>query len=790
MPPDGPAAYTLMVAGRRTGKTSFLRLLLDSSNVASTVSRDQLASVAKFVQGSSAHTPHVRSVSLDIDLAPDDLDAEHPLALTLIDTPSLNPEDDPDCQRTLQEILRHVERRLGDGLDSDRQTLASDPLVHLCIYFLDPDFIVPPPVPAPPISIVPRARTNSLSTHEHDPVILEPSVANPMLSRPILPQADIAAIRRLSARVNVLPVVARADTLTLDRLTAVKMAVRRDLAEAGIGFGIFDLDIPLYAQLESTVARAKSEHGYMKHMNGSPSGSTPATPTLRLPFALISPDMYSHSDGVARAPLSRHELAQLYVPSKHLVNQNQAPPKIMPGKFLRVYRWGSLDVMDASHSEFLHLRGAVLHHMETLQKYTREYLLEKFRAEVQPVSPPHARQPVAVATRLPPMRATRPTLAIDTAPPHANGNGHIPLQHQQQQQQQQQQPQPQHQQRSAMVDEPMSAHVLSAAGLHDLSPKTSTSSRSQRQRTKKIPVACNFCRSRKLRCDGGRPACGQCFKRSNPCDYTASSKRRSTGKPRKQYGSESEGDSVEDEQGMFDHPSHSPSLASSAPHSRRSSNVGMLLTDALPPLNPAPDPRDAPPAVLPPINGSMAYGPAGARRPSLGTELPPIATLAPPPGPSDDGMSLASLDTSEGSGPRRRTSSASSSMVSGRGSRGGGSKIVACNFCRARKTRCDGAHPTCGSCHRRNVQCNYVNDAAAKARSRSSGSGGTPPDISASNSSRSSPVSVSIGTPSLPDASNSLMRRLGALDPDMLPNPAKKMRLEMSAPSIAVLNGA
>lgn len=28
----------------------------------------------------------------------------------------------------------------------------------------------------------------------------------------------------------------------------------------------------------------------------------------------------------------------------------------------------------------------------------------------------------------------------------------------------------------------------------------------------------------------------------------------------------------------------------------------------------------------------------------------------------------------------------------------------------ARKTRCDGVHPSCGSCARRSLPCNYVND--------------------------------------------------------------------------------
>ena len=185
-----------------------------------------------------------------------------------------------------------------------------------------------------------------------------------MLCRPILPPSDIANIRGLSSRVNVLPVVARADTLTTDRLTAVKMAIRRDLAEAGIGFGIFDLDIPLYTQLESKVAKSKSEAGYMKHLNGSPPAA-PITPTLlRLPFSLISPDMYSHSDGVSRTSLARHEIAQQYAPTRRSVNHNYSPSKIIPGKFMRTYRWGSLDVMDASHCEFLHLRGAIFHHME------------------------------------------------------------------------------------------------------------------------------------------------------------------------------------------------------------------------------------------------------------------------------------------------------------------------------------------------------------------------------------------------------------------------------------------
>ena len=50
---------------------------------------------------------------------------------------------------------------------------------------------------------------------------------------------DLRVIRRLSDRVNVLPVVARADVLTDEKLFAVKAAIRRDLHESKLEFGVF-----------------------------------------------------------------------------------------------------------------------------------------------------------------------------------------------------------------------------------------------------------------------------------------------------------------------------------------------------------------------------------------------------------------------------------------------------------------------------------------------------------------------------------------------------------------------
>jgi hypothetical protein len=108
--------YTLMVAGQRTGKTSFLRLLLDSTEISQTAAKEQLASVAKFVQGCSGHTSHIRTASINVELDVEGNGMLQPLALTLVDTPSLKFDDD-SSERMVTEILRHVESRFAEGIE-------------------------------------------------------------------------------------------------------------------------------------------------------------------------------------------------------------------------------------------------------------------------------------------------------------------------------------------------------------------------------------------------------------------------------------------------------------------------------------------------------------------------------------------------------------------------------------------------------------------------------------------------------------------------------------------------
>ncbi|KAJ7212072.1 GTP binding protein [Mycena pura] len=682
---------TLLVAGCRGGESpSFLRLLIDTSDISQGASKEQLQSVARFVQGCSGHTSNVRTVSIDIANGSD------PLALTLVDTPSLDFNDNLGAERVVSETLRFIEARLAEGGDEDRVAQHGDRYVHLCIYFLDPDRILPPSVATLPAPVVSRTRTNSFSQADQEPVILEPPVtSNPLLNRPALPLVEINTIRRLSARVNVLPVVARADLLSNERLTSIKLAIRRDLADNGIGFGIFDLD---HYSAEDLPPSLSGDPLNYPGPNGSTANSPPtspvASPLLRLPYALLSPDIYSHSDGVPRIPPSRHELLLQYTPSPHSASSK----KSLRSKFIRSYRWGTVDVLDPNHNDFVPLRTAIFHHMKTLKKYTREYLFDKFRIECLPQRtnsrhlPPHHPQ-VSLPHLSSLSHGSRPILAIDTAPrsaPVHRGSSHSTP-------------------REIAIGDIQSAPVPRtdpgpmASGFAGRVPALG----STKQRSKKITVACNFCRSRKLKCDGGRPSCSQCLKRSNACDYMPQNKRR--GVVRVSRGEESDSESGDDRSAEFPDPSLSPEVSS-----RRSSNFD--TSPALPLMGDRPH-------ELPPITG---YSTSGDQRTFFpDNELPHIATLSLPetspttPGP----MSAPSLPHLRPASEQQAAQRKRSATVPGKSSRlpsTSGPKVLACNFCRARKTKCDGAQPQCSSCARRLLPCNYVHDASGNGQRKGS----------------------------------------------------------------------
>lgn len=205
-----------------------------------------------------------------------------------------------------------------------------------------------------------------------------------------------------------------------------------------------------------------------------------------------------------------------------------------------------------------------------------------------------------------------------------------------------------------------------------------------KQRAKKIPVACNFCRctsslilrgpyemnthvcysflARKLKCDGGRPACSQCVKRQNACDYMAQSKRRGG------LRTQSDSDSGEDDQNETTPISEAPSHSHSYHHPRRASNAGRMT-----PM---------------PINlsaGEASTSSSHSRSLFRDNELPHIATLAlperAPPTPLPmSAPPLPPLRSPEQ--PTRKRALTAPGGKNGRHPSTSGPKVVACNFCR------------------------------------------------------------------------------------------------------------
>jgi len=58
-------------------------------------------------------------------------------------------------------------------------------------------------------------------------------------TKPTMLRPELRVIKRLSQRVNVLPIIGCADSLTDERLSAVKETIRSELVAAGLDFGVF-----------------------------------------------------------------------------------------------------------------------------------------------------------------------------------------------------------------------------------------------------------------------------------------------------------------------------------------------------------------------------------------------------------------------------------------------------------------------------------------------------------------------------------------------------------------------
>lgn len=144
-----------------------------------------------------------------------------------------------------------------------------------------------------------------------------------------LRELDIELMKRLSPRVNVIPVIGKADSLTPAELAESKKLIMEDIEHYRIPVYNFPYDIE--EDDEDTVEENAELRGLM-------------------PFAIVgSEDFVEIDNRKVRA---------------------------------RQYPWGVVEVENPRHSDFLAIRSALLHsHLADLKEITHDFLYENYRTE-------------------------------------------------------------------------------------------------------------------------------------------------------------------------------------------------------------------------------------------------------------------------------------------------------------------------------------------------------------------------------------------------------------------------
>ncbi|KZT09111.1 uncharacterized protein LAESUDRAFT_756755 [Laetiporus sulphureus 93-53] len=240
-----PTSFNVMVVGAQgTGKTSLLRLLLDTADVSPTATPEQKASMDRFLNGRPKRTESIQTTCVEICESRYDR-----ILLSVIDTPGLDFHEGHELrlERQVTGVVKYLDAQFADTLSEESKVVRQskgDQHVHLCIYMIDPKSIMSTSLRRALSSLPEKTRSQATISHPPDlSSFSDDSTSDDSddesSSELTMSPADLRVIKRLSTRANVLPVIAHADSLTDDTLAEMKRAVRRDLHRSGLDFGVF-----------------------------------------------------------------------------------------------------------------------------------------------------------------------------------------------------------------------------------------------------------------------------------------------------------------------------------------------------------------------------------------------------------------------------------------------------------------------------------------------------------------------------------------------------------------------
>jgi septin 7 len=209
------------------------------------------------------------------------------LHLTVVDTPGFG--DFVNNDDSWKPIVENIESRFDSYLEQENRVnriKIVDNRVHACLYFIQP------------------------TGHS-------------------LKQLDIEFMRRLHTKVNLIPVIAKSDTLTDEEIVEFKERILSDIAHHNIHI----FQAPTYEnEDEETITEAEEI-------------------ASKIPFAVVG------SDKLVNAPDGRQVRG-------------------------RAYPWGIVEVDNEEHCDFVKLRQMLVRtYMEELREYTNDVLYENWRTE-------------------------------------------------------------------------------------------------------------------------------------------------------------------------------------------------------------------------------------------------------------------------------------------------------------------------------------------------------------------------------------------------------------------------
>ncbi|XP_059804640.1 neuronal-specific septin-3-like isoform X4 [Hypanus sabinus] len=264
--------FNIMVVGQSgLGKSTLINTLFKSK-----VSR-------KSIEGNEERIPQtveMKSISHDIE------EKGVRMKLTVIDTPGFGDQiNNENCWQPITEFINdQYEMYLKEELTVDRKKRIPDTRVHCCIYFIAPT-------------------GHSLRT------------------------LDIEFMRRLSKVVNIVPVIAKADTLTLEERDLFKDKIKSDLQKN-------DIDVYPQKQFDED-AEDRLLNDKIREM---------------VPFAVVGSNLEYQVNG--RRILGRKT------------------------------KWGTIEVENTSHCEFAYLRDLLIRtHMQNLKDVTSTIHYEAYRVQ-------------------------------------------------------------------------------------------------------------------------------------------------------------------------------------------------------------------------------------------------------------------------------------------------------------------------------------------------------------------------------------------------------------------------